>query len=323
VAVIDDSTGHAVAPMRGVVAYTSRCAGMPRATSLRVLPLIAVSQLIALSQTASAAPPDAPPIAARVAPPSSEPDSTGDDFGRPLNVFQLYTQYSTAPGSGSEKGTIRQVTTETLKLRGDQTFDLPSRWKLALREDLPFRAKDPINASNPSGDFLYGVGDADVQAALIHEIDARWTVGFGARLVAPTGDVSLGSGKWQIMPVVGARYAMPEISAGSYFEPLIWYDVSFAGDPSRKDISNLRLQPTLRLALPEHWFFTFYPSPDIRVNYGDPVTGQTGRLFLPFDVQLGRKLTSNLAVSLEISVPIIKDYPVYDFKSAVRMNWTF
>ena len=47
---------------------------------------------------------------------------------------------------------------------------------------------------------------------------------------------------------------------------------------------------------------------------------QTGRLFLPFDARIGRKLTDNLAVSLEIGAPIIKDYPVYDFKTQLRLN---
>jgi hypothetical protein len=215
------------------------------------------------------------------------------------------------------------VTTETQKLRADQAVALTNQWTLALREDLPYVLKNPITASNPAGDYLNGVGDADVQAALIYDIDARWAVGFGARLIAPTGDSEIGSGKWQIMPVVGARYALPEISRGSYFEPLLWYDVSFAGDPSKKNISNLRFEPTLHLALPDHWFVTFYPSPDIRVNYGDPVAGQTGRLFLPFDFQIGRKLTSNLTVSLEVGVPIIKDYPVYDFKTTARLNMSF
>jgi hypothetical protein len=36
---------------------------------------------------------------------------------------------------------------------------------------------------------------------------------------------------------------------------------------------------TLNLDLPDHWFFTFYPNPDIRVNFGDPVTGETGATF--------------------------------------------
>ena len=41
------------------------------------------------------------------------------------------------------------------------------------------------------------------------------------------------------------------------------------------------------IGLPDRRFLTFYPSPDIRINYGDPITGQTGRLFLPFDVRVG------------------------------------
>ena len=58
------------------------------------------------------------------------------------------------------------------------------------------------------------------------------------------------------------------------------------------------------------WVISFYPSADIRVNFGDPVTGQTGRLFLPFDARVGRKLNDHTALSFEVGVPIIKDYPV-------------
>jgi hypothetical protein len=64
------------------------------------------------------------------------------------------------------------------------------------------------------------------------------------------------------------------------------YDLSVAGDPSAKALSNLQIAPTLNLDLPDRWFFTFDPNPDIRVNFGDPV-GQTGRLFLPFDAMVG------------------------------------
>jgi len=38
---------------------------------------------------------------------------------------------------------------------------------------------------------------------------------------------------------------------------------------------------------------------------------------------IGRKLTADLALSLEVSVPIVKDYPVYDFKSEVRLDKSF
>ena len=250
-------------------------------------------------------------------------DNTGQDFTSPQNLFQLRYQYKTAPGTGSLKGTIRTVTTDTLYLRSDFTFDLGSPWKVVFRTDLPFVAKNPISSDHPSGDYLYGVGDADFQAALIEQINQQWAAGGGLRIIAPTGPDNITSGKWQMMPIVGARTMLPELSAGSYFQGVVRYDLSFAGDPTKKNISNLQLWPMLNISLPDHWFFVLYPSADIRVNYGDPVTGQTGRLFLPFDFSVGRSLSKNFTVSLEIGVPIVKDYPVYDFKTTTRLNMKF
>jgi hypothetical protein len=250
--------------------------------------------------------------------------NAGDDFFRPPpNLFQMMYQYQTAPGSGNAPGSVREVTADTLNLRMDHSAYLAPQWILALRTDLPLVSKDPVTSSNPDGDYLQGVGDADIQATLIHDIDQRWTVGFGARLTAPTGGDTLGSGKWQIMPGAGVRYALPEINSSSYFEPVVRYNISFAGDPTKKNISNLQFAPTFNLGLPDRWFITFYPSADIRINYGDPITGQTGRLFLPFDVRVGRKLSDNASLSFELGVPIIKDYPVYNLKTQVRLNITY
>jgi hypothetical protein len=263
--------------------------------------------------------------AAETAAPSQDQNAnTGNDLFRPPpNLFQMMYDYKTAPGNGSTRGSTRDVTTETLNLRMDHSLDLAPLWILALRADLPLVAKNPITSDNPDGGYVGGVGDADVQAVIIHNLDARWAVGFGARLITPTGGDTLGSGKWQIMPAAGFRYALWEISSSSYFEPVVRYDVSVAGDPTKKNISNLQFGPTLNIGLPDRWFLTFYPSPDIRINYGDPITGQTGRLFLPFDVRVGRKLSDNIALSFELGVPIIKDYPVYNLKTQVRLNVTY
>jgi len=155
--------------------------------------------------------------------------------------------------------------------------------------------------------------------------DREPTLGNGAaiRIIAPTGAPDLTSGKWQALPIVGVRYMLPELSEGSFFTGLARYDVSFAGDPSKRNISNLQIAPTLNIMLPDHWFVTFYPDPDIRINYGDPIAGQTGRLFLPMDFLVGRDLTKTITMSLEIGVPMIKDYPVYDFKTVTRLNIKF
>jgi hypothetical protein len=261
-----------------------------------------------------------PTIAASQEVPSRDQSAnTGNDFFRPpSNMFQMMTYYRTAPGSGGSN-----VTTETFNLRYDHALDLAPMWILALRSDLPLLAKNPVSSSNPDGNYLYGAGDANLQAAVIHNLNQRWAVGFGARLIAPTGGDTLGSGKWQIMPIVGARYALWEINSSSYIEPIIRYDVSFAGDPTKRNISNLQFAPTFNLGLSDRWFISFYPSADIRINLGDPITGQTGRLFLPFDARIGRKLSDNAALSFELGVPIIKDYPVYNLKTQVRLNVTY
>ena len=250
-------------------------------------------------------------------------ENAGEDFFKPPNLFQMMTYYRTTPRSSITNGSTTSVTTETFKLRHDHSFDLAPTWALILRSDLPLLARNPVSSSNPDGDYLYGVGDVDLQAVIFHNLSQRWAVGFGARLYAPTGGNTLGTGKWQIMPIVGARYALWEINSSSFFEPIVRYDASFAGDPTKKNISNLQFAPALNIGLPDRWFITFYPSADIRINLGDPITGQTGRLFLPFDARVGRKLSDNVSLSFELGVPIIKDYPLYNIKTQVRLNVTY
>src|SRR6516164_9474721 len=192
-------------------------------------------------------------------------DNTGQDFTSPQNLFQLRYQYKTAPGTGSLRGSIRTVTTDTLYLRSDFAFDLGSPWKVVFRTDLPFVAKNPISSDHPSGDYLYGVGDADFQAALIEQINQQWAAGGGLRIIAPTGPDNITSGKWRMMPIVGARTMLSELSPGSYFQGVVRYDLSFAGDPTKKNINNRQLRPMLNISLPEQWFFVLYPSAHIRL----------------------------------------------------------
>ena len=249
--------------------------------------------------------------------------NSGQDFTEPQNLFQTRYTFQSSPGSGSTPGTIRTVTSDTVTLRTDLMYRVAPQWTLALRGDLPFVAKDPVAPDNPAGDYRYGLGDADAQAALIKQIDARWSAGAGLRIVAPTGSDDLTTRKWQALPIVGASYMLPELSEGSFFTALVRYAVSFAGDPTARNISTLQLAPTLSIALPDRWFVTFYPSPDIRINYGGPVTGQTGRLFLPMDVMVGHSIAKGVVLSLEVGVPMISDYPVYDFKTVTRLNVKF
>ena len=43
----------------------------------------------------------------------------------------------------------------------------------------------------------------------------------------------------------------------------------------------------------------------------------------PRSFSVGRSSTKNFTISLEFGVPMIKDYPVYDFKTTTRLNMKF
>jgi hypothetical protein len=55
-------------------------------------------------------------------------ENTGQDYLRPLNMFQLRYEYETAPGSGKEKGTIRTVTSDIVALRADRSRPSMGGW---------------------------------------------------------------------------------------------------------------------------------------------------------------------------------------------------
>ena len=192
---------------------------------------------------------------------------------------------------------------------------------MALLSQVPFIAnttRSPTDASFSKR--TAGIGDAIFQNIVARQITDRLGFGVGARLIARTAGDNLGSGKWQIVPGFGVRYSLPELGKDSYVVPAARYAASFAGDPERRTVREWQIAPTLNIDLPDRYFATFYPSYDIRINEGPPVAGQTGRLFLPFDALVGRVLTDKIQISLEASVPIIKSYAVYDFKTQARLR---
>ena len=241
-----------------------------------------------------------------------DPKNNGNDLTRPQNSLDLRYQYRESSGTTSETDRDYWI------LRGTSRIQLDPDWKLSLLAETMFVDKTTSTQGEPAQEE-FGLGNSLVQAVLIQTLSDQLAYGFGARLVAPTASDNIGNGKWQIMPGFGVRYTFTELSQDTYFVPAIRYAVSFAGDPTRRNISEPQIAPTFNLDLPGPWYLTFYPSYDIRINYGDPVSGQTGRLFLPADVAAGYALTDKIAMSLEVSVPIIKDYPVYDFKTEFRI----
>ena len=180
------------------------------------------------------------------------PGAAPDVFNPPKNLFQLRYEYLTAPGGGSTPGSIGTVTTDQIRLRLDHRIDLSQQSLLVLRGDFRVAAKDPITASDPNGNYQYGLGDTDIQAIYAYNFNSRWEAGFGSRLIAPTGGDNLGSGKWQVMPIAGFRYRLSEINSDSYFEPYARYDVSVAGDPTKTKHQQFATRAVVDFRAPRH-----------------------------------------------------------------------
>ena len=242
-------------------------------------------------------------------------ENTGTDFTNPVNSLDLRFQYRPSSAPGSETDSERAI------LRATTLINLEEGWKVSLYAQTE---GDAIQTSKSSGSTdASGLGDSEFQAVLIREFNKRWSAGVGTFIVAPTASDQIGSGKWQVMPGFGFRYSFLELGEETFVAPQMRYAVSVAGTASTRDISELQIAPLFNLDLPDRWFLTLYPSFDIRINLGPRVPGQTGQLFLPADAEIGYRLGDYIVIALEGSVPIIKDYPVYDFKTQLRFIFKY
>ncbi len=244
-------------------------------------------------------------------------DYNGLDYTRPQQDASLRLRFLESSSATS------RTDQERIYLRLGTKIDVPEGWQLGLQGQVPFVDKEVTKLATADTTRTNGLGDSFAQAALSHDIDRHWAYGFGIRLEAPTGGDALGSGKWQAMPGVSVRYNFLEIGPDTYFAPVLRWAFSFSGNPAKPTINQPQIAPTFNIGLPERWFITLYPSNDIRINTGTPVAGQTGQLFLPFDCAVGRDFNDRVSALLEISVPIIKDYPVYNFKTELRVTMRF
>jgi hypothetical protein len=238
-----------------------------------------------------------------------------DDITRPVRTFDV--RYRFENNSKTTRNDKQQVI-----LRRTFKDDFIPGWQLGLRGDLPLTFSNAMSAGNPDGDYQSGVGRLRATGYIDRTLDDRQAVGLGDEIRSPAVSGSqFGSGNWDMLPLGGYRYMLPEISPGSYFLAEFRYSFTFAQSFASTRSSNLQFSPELRIALPNKWFVVLFPSNDIRYNFGAKVSGQTGRLFLPLDGEIGCTISDQFVTSLELSAPIIDNYPVYRLKLELKLSY--
>ncbi len=303
---------------RVVVGRWCRRAGVDAAASACIWALASFG--VALSAMAN--PQDARDEQAAQPDPESQAEAYvgSQDITRPRKQFEIRTRYK---NSGQPDKVTKQG---RLLARLTTKISLPEGWRIGLMAEAPFEDKVTITTETADSGVTrdsvtkYGLGDAQAQAYLAHDIDKNWAVAVGARGVGPTGSDSIGSGKWQVMPGLGLRYSF---SNDTYFTPVVRYALSVGGDPERRNIRQVEFSPAFNIGIADRWFVTLYPSYDVRINVGPEIPGQKGRFFLPFDIAFGREVSKGLQLSLEVAVPIIRDFPLYNFKTELKIMQRF
>ncbi|MBK8176637.1 MAG: hypothetical protein IPK66_15635 [Rhodospirillales bacterium] len=247
--------------------------------------------------------------------------NNGEDITLPRNLFQVRERYAQLPDAEG-----REPEKWTTTLRADLWTGLGDGWKLYGRLDQPLVYAHEVTSSfNPNGHSRFGQGDLLTEIAIIAPPpNARLGYGAGVRVAWPSGGLNAaGDGKYQIGPVLGARYSLPELGPGSFFLTQVIYLNSVASrnhNSGRADIDQLNIQPKFNVALPDNWFLTAYASENIQINYGDD-----GKLFLPFDLMVGRTIFDRVVASLEYSRQLIheKGFEPYQWQLEGRIGYYF
>lgn len=246
--------------------------------------------------------------------------NNGQDITKPLARLDLRYEYQNAPIATSHHDDTHLIT-----FRVDKPVELNSEWLLAMRFDLPVMFTDRLSKDNTRGDTRFGLSDVLGQALLVHTPGPDFAWAAGAQLVFPTAtEEEMGLGKYRVVPTVGLRWTTNDIYQGSWIALAGRWDKDFA--ESRSDstkVNELQFAPVINIPLPDYWFVNLFPSTDIRYNMGDKRDGDSGRWFVPANAMIGKMLSKDVVSSLEVGVPIIDDYQVYDFKVEARLGFFF
>lgn len=200
---------------------------MLAAGGLRWLPAFALLASLLVQAQTSPTPTPLPPEAA-----GEDSDPT-----RPV-VWSLRQEFYDARGSGWN---------DLLIFRSDRAF-LSDHPRVAGQRGLLTRFEVPLAVAHQAGVTKAGLGDIYAQVLLVPYLTKQRAFVAGTGLILPTAtDRLLGTGKWQVAPVVAPVWFFP--GRGFFFIKLQDY-FSVAGDDSRRDLHYLTTTPLLVWRIP-------------------------------------------------------------------------
>jgi hypothetical protein len=237
--------------------------------------------------------------------------NNGEDATRPVPRLDIKYEFAALPHNAHQ---------DTLTFRGGYKVRFSRTLEVGLRIDFPLVYGNVAAADNPDKKFQFGTGDLLTQAYIAQHVNSRFAYGVGAKVYWPTAYYEqAGTGKYRVIPLAAFRVSLPEISKGSFFEPIIKYDSDCATRYGSNHISRLQFGPELNFMLPKNWFITLYSSEEIVYDFIKQAWA------IPFNFMVGTLVTKNFVVSLEFFIPMLHSagYMPYDFKTEGRVGFFF
>ena len=167
-------------------------------------------------------------------------------------------------------------------------YEFESGWVFRQRADVPMTYTDNTGPGNPGGGYSGGIGNILIESILdTPEVAPNLTLRTSLRLVFPSPKPSpFGTdNQYQVAPLLGFSYRMPEVLRGVTVAPFVRYFWGFnASEPNVTLINSLNVFPNVDFRLDEQWVLSFYPENAIVYNQN------TKAWFVPLDFMFVRNV---------------------------------
>ena len=234
--------------------------------------------------------------------------NVGQSVAHPLSRFDLRARYMAFEGDSEA---------EIVEARLEHPVSLDAGWTLNTRVVVAGWVTNLSSHDNRRGDYSAGIGDLSTQLFLIAPTAGKTTLGFGLRNNFPTaGADQFGRGKYRVAPLLVVQRSANWISPGSFYGLGIRNDFSIAGDHGHRKVNELQLVPIVTVLLPQQSFVTLFP--EIVIDWE-----LDNRVFVPLDLEVGRKYAANQAASLRMQLPLVNDLHNYEWTMELRWSLFF
>ena len=168
-------------------------------------------------------------------------------------------------------------------------YEFDNGWTFRQRADVPMIYTDNTGPGNPDGGYSGGIGNIMIESIIdTAEIAPNLSLRTSLRLVAPSPKPSpFGTdNQYQVAPLLGFSYRMPDVLAGVTVAPFARYFWGFnATEPNVKLVNSLNLFPAVDFRLDDSWVLAFYPENPIVYNQN------TRDWFVPLDFLFVRSVS--------------------------------